>query len=191
MTKKVDILLKVEEFSSNGTLATREARLRKINTKSTTSGELKEMARSHLNIQRDLDLELWLLHDDGASPMNLRDMDKISKLITKDSTIQVEKLDARNQHDYPSSAFVPRYASLTKPPSAAFAAEENQRSDEEMARLLSLQINGTRHNRSQLMRMSPSRPLGDMIAEANFSQYAIEGGRSACTSICSMPQHSC
>ncbi|KAI2489292.1 hypothetical protein MHU86_25299 [Fragilaria crotonensis] len=108
----------------------------------------------------------------------------LSKLVTKDSTIQVEKLDARNQHDYPSSAFVPRYASLTKPPSAAFAAEENQRGDEEMARLLSLQMNGTRDNRSQLMLMSPSRPLGDMIAEANFSQYAIEGGRSACTSIC-------
>ena len=183
MRNRVDILFKLEELTSNGTLATREKRLRKIDTNSTTSARLKDMARFQLNIRGDL--ELWLLHEDGyASPMNLDLMDPISKLITKNSTLQVEKLDAHNYNEYPSSNFASHYASLPTAPSDAFDSKESELGDEEMARLLSIQLNGMHVNRAEQMLLPPPRPIGDVIARATCSQFAIEGGRSACTSIC-------
>ena len=197
MTNRVDILFKMEEMLPNCTFAKSEKRLRHIETNSTTFGRLKEMARFQLSIRGDL--ELWLVYEDGyASPMNLGLMEPISKLITKDSTLQVEKLDGHDNQGllYPSeqtylpSGSGPSFASLPRLPSNTDDSKGSELDDEEFARLLSMEpkdMNSNRHKHRAFKMLgqnaSPPHP-GEIIARASCSQFAIEGGQSACTSIC-------
>jgi type II secretory pathway component PulJ len=187
----------MEEMLPNCTFAKSEKRLRHIETNSTTFGRLKEMARFQLSIRGDL--ELWLVYEDGyASPMNLGLMEPISKLITKDSTLQVEKLDGHDNQEllYPSeqtylpSGSGPSFASFPRLPSNTDDSKGSELDDEEFARLLSMEpedMNSNRHKHRAFKMLgqnaSPPHP-GEIIARASCSQFAIEGGQSACTSIC-------
>jgi hypothetical protein len=124
MTRKVDILFKVEEMSPDRSFAKREKQLRNIQINSTSFGRLKEMARFQFGIPGDL--ELWLVDEDGyASPMDLDLMQPISVLITKDSIVQVKKRDhhynhkehlrpRKQAHDVSSVAKGKRFALLSK-----------------------------------------------------------------------------
>ena len=195
MSKRVDVLFKMESMPRYGTYAKSEKLIRQIDTDSTTFGRLQEMARFQLNIGGEL--ALWLVHEDSStSLMKIGVSEPISKLITKDSTLHVEKLHVQDKQEHLDSS---EKSNIPSADDTHFAWLPTNGTDSkgidldgvDIGRLLSNSLADTCGNprrQKSFKKFLPStsmhHPPGELRARASNSQIGIEGGQSASTAMC-------